>query len=61
MSIVHKIFLNYLNFDKKIQIQHLCHIRTSTKIYMLSVLLMSLSYNCLNFRFAHIGYIHDLL
>lgn len=47
--------------EQKVQIQHFYHIWTSTKIYMLPVLLVSLVYNCLNFRFAHIGYIHDLL
>ncbi len=31
------------------------------KIYMLSVLLMSLSYDCLDFSLTHFGYIHDLL
>ena len=30
------------------------------KIYMLSVLPMLLSYDCLNLSFTHFGYIHDL-
>ena len=30
------------------------------KIYMLSVLPILLSYDCLDFSFAHFGYIHDL-